>query len=287
MRTAFFILLTAALPGLSHVIAQTYSPVGARSAALANASVTLTDLWSVNNNQSALAGISQVTAGLSYENRFLVQELGLKTFALAIPTKTGTFGLLYNSFGYSAYNQMKAGLAFGKKFGKIFSAGIQLDYLRTHIAESYGNQDAFTFEAGILTSLTKQFTIAAHVFNPIHVQIQPETNDRVPVVFKLGMAYKVAEALLFTIETEKNSDFKPLMRGGIEYAIIEKAAVRIGYSTLPSTSGSDGFSIASALSFGFGLNLRNFLLDLSSSYHQALGWSPAVSMVYNFRKAEK
>lgn len=287
MRTAFIIVLSAALLSLSHVCAQTYTPVGARSAAMGNASAALSDLWSVNNNQSGLAGLSQIAAGLAYENRFLVKELGLKSFALAIPTNTGTFGLSFNSFGFADYSEMKTGLAFGKKFGKVFSAGLQLDYLRTHIAESYGNSDAFTFEVGVRTELTRQFTIAAHVFNPIHVQIQNETNDRVPVIFKLGMAYEVAEGLLLAVETEKNSDFKPLLRGGMEYAIIEKAAVRIGYSTLPSTSGSDGFSIASALSFGFGLNLKNFLLDLSSSYHQTLGWSPTISMVYNFRKIEK
>ena len=258
-------------------------PIGGRSAGIANASVCLNDFWSVHNNQAGLAGITGPTAGLYYENRFLVKELSLKAAAFVMPTKSGTFGISYNSFGYVSYNEMKAGLAYGKRFGKIFSAGLQLDYLRIHIAENYGNQDAFTFELGIQTELTKQFTLGAHIYNPIRVKIQSETNDRIPAVFKLGLTYEISDKLILALETEKDSDFKPLIRGGIEYKIIELASARIGYSTLPSTSGSENFSIASVYSFGFGLNIRKFVLDLSSSWHQTLGWSPMVSFIYNFK----
>ena len=275
----FLILLTAG----NLWCANTNQPIGGRSAGLGNASVTLNDFWSVHNNQAGLAGINMAAVGLYYENRFLVQELSLKAAVFVLPTKSGTFGINFNSFGYVNYNEMKVGLAYGKKFGKIFSAGVQLDYLRTHIAEDYGNKDAFTFEIGIRTELTKQLTIAAHVFNPIRVKIQNETDDRVPAILKLGISYSLSDKLLLALETEKDSDFKPLIRGGFEYKIVDMATVRIGYSTLPSTSGSDDFSIASVYSFGFGLNLRKFVIDLSSSWHQTLGWSPMVSFIYNFK----
>jgi len=275
----FLILLTAG----NLWCANTNQPIGGRSAGMGNASVTLNDFWSVHNNQAGLAGINVAAVGLYYENRFLVQELSLKAAAFVLPTKSGTFGINFNSFGYVNYNEMKVGLAYGKKFGNIFSAGVQLDYLRTHIAEDYGNKDAFTFEIGIRTELTKQLTIAAHVFNPIRVKIQSETDDRVPAILKLGISYSLSDKLLLSLETEKDSDFKPLIRGGFEYKIVDMATVRIGYSTLPSTSGSDNFSIASAYSFGFGLKLRKFVIDLSSSWHQTLGWSPMVSFIYNFK----
>jgi hypothetical protein len=283
MRPTIFIYISAILLSIRVISANYNNPLGSRSAGMGNTTVVLSDLWSVNNNQAGLAVFNHTAAGVYYENRFLVKELSLKSFCFAIPTHSGNFGVSFNSFGYSGYNQLKAGLAYGRKFSKVFSAGVQLDYLRTHIAENYGNQDAFTFEVGIRTELTKQVTLAAHVFNPIRVKIQSETNDRVPAVFKLAIAYQVSEKLLVAVETEKNSDFKPLIRGGMEYRIIDKAALRIGYSTLPSTSGSDNFSIASVFSFGFGLNIRKLILDLSSSYHQTLGWSPTVSFIYIFK----
>jgi hypothetical protein len=85
------------------------------------------------------------------------------------------------------------------------------------------------------------------------------------------------------LETEKDLVYKPLIRGGIEYKIVEQAIVRIGYSTLPSTSGSQNFSISSLYAFGFGLNLKKFQIDFSSTIHQILGWSPQISIQYKFK----
>jgi hypothetical protein len=287
IKRTVWLLLSVVFSIIQLWSANSNQPIGGRSAGLANTSVTLTDFWSVHNNQAGLGSIIHPAAGVYYENRFLVQEMSLKAVALLLPTKSGTFGINYNSFGFTSYNEMKAGLAYGKKFGKHFSAGVQLDYLRKHIAENYGNQDAFTFEVGIQAQLTEQFSLGAHVFNPIGVKIQSETNDRVPSVFKLGILYSISEKLLIAVETEKNSEFKPLIRGGIEYNITDRTAARIGYSTMPSTSGSDSFSIASVYSFGFGLNLKRIVLDLSSSWHQTLGWSPMVSVIFNFGKIDK
>jgi len=283
IKQAICIFLSVLLSPVILCSSNSNHPIGGRSAGLGNASSALTDFWSVHNNQAGLGSLNTPAAGLYYENRFLANELSLKAAAFVLPTKSGNFGISFNSFGYVNYNEMKAGLAYGRKFSKVFSAGVQLDYLRTHIAENYGNKDAFTFEIGVQTELTKQLTLAAHVFNPIRVKIQSETDDRVPAVFKLGIAYELSEKLLITLETEKDSDFKPLIRGGMEYQVVEMATVRMGYSTLPSTSGSESFSIASVYSFGFGLNINKFVLDLSSSWHQTLGWLPMLSFIYNFK----
>lgn len=282
-----FILLSLLTSPVYLFPAGSNHPIGGRSAGVGSASSPLSDLWSVHNNQAGLGNLVRPAAGIYYENRFLVRELTLKAVAFVLPTRSGTFGVSFNSFGYTNYNEIKAGLAYGKKLGKVVSAGVQLDYLRTHIAENYGNKDAFTFEAGIQAELTKQLTMGIHLFNPIRVKIEKETDDRVPAVFKLGMAYKVSDKLIVAVETEKDSEFKPLFRGGIEYQVAEMASARIGYSTLPSTSGSDSFSIASVYSFGFGLNIGKFVIDLSSAWHQTLGWSPMVSLTYNFVNNKK
>jgi len=259
------------------------SPIGSRSAALGNASVTLNDFWSVHNNQAGLGSFENIAVGFYYENRYFVKELSLKSGAFILPTKSGVFGLSYNHFGYSMYNESKVGLAYGRSFGKHFSAGVQLDYLHTKIAEDYGSKNTFTFELGVLSNLTENFTIACHVFNPIGVKLNKDADEKIPVIIKLGASYNISDKLLIALETEKDLEYKPLIRGGIEYQIIEQAIVRIGYSTLPSTSGSDSFSIASVYTFGFGLSLKKFVVDISCSVHQVLGWSPQVSMIYKFK----
>ena len=257
--------------------------IGGRSAALANSSVTLNDFWSVHNNQAGLAYFDHIAVGFYYENRFMVKELGLRAGAFILPTKSGVFGLNYNYFGYTKYNEQKIGLAYARAFGDRFSVGLQLDYLTTRIAEDYGSKNTFTFELGIRTKLSENFVIAVHVYNPIGVKIENEYNEKIPTIFKLGLSYQLSDKLLLALETEKDLIYKPLLRAGIEYKIVEQAIVRMGYSTLPSTTGSQNFSISSLYAFGFGLNLKKLVIDFSSTVHQTLGWSPQISIIYNFK----
>lgn len=93
---------------------------------MGNASVAISDLWSAFNNQAGLAWLETSHAGVYYENRFLMKELGYKEL-VAYPLKSGTIGLSFNHFGYSAYNESKIGLAFAKAFGKYLAFGLQLD----------------------------------------------------------------------------------------------------------------------------------------------------------------
>ena len=271
---------------ISHTLlfaANENTPIGGRSAAMANSSVTLNDFWSVHNNQAGMAAYNNIAVGLYYENRFMLKELSLRAGAFVLPTKSGVFGLTYNYFGYTSYNEQKIGLAYARAFGEYFSMGLQLDYLSTRIAEEYGSSNNFTFELGIRSKISEGFVLAAHVFNPIGVKIEDEYNERVPTIFKLGLSYELSDNLLFTLETEKDLNYKPLIRGGLEYKIVEQAIVRIGYSTLPATTGSQNFSISSLYAFGFGLNLKKLQIEFSSTIHQTLGWSPQISIQYKFK----
>ena len=215
------------------------SPTGGRSAGMGNASVALRDFWSVQNNQAGLADFKNLAVGFAYENKFLVNKLGLKTGAFIVPFNYGTLGLSFQYFGYSAFSRSKVGLAYARKFGENFSAALQLDYLSTRIGEDYGSKQSLTFEVGILANLTPELTIGAHVFNPMNTKLENEFNERIPAVYKLGMAYSITDELLIAVESEKNMDYKPLVRGGAEYMLAKQAWVRLGYSSIPSKTGSD------------------------------------------------
>ncbi len=262
-------------------------PTGGRSVGLGNASVTFSDFWSIQNNQAGLAGLNKIAAGFSYENNFLIKELGLKSGAFILPAKFGSFGLCYQHFGYSAYSRSKIGLAYARKLSDKISVGLQLDYLTTKIGEEYGSKNNLTFELGILTYLTPELVLGAHVFNPINAKLEDEYNERIPAIYKLGLSYSITDELLIAIETEKNMDYKPSLRGGLEYMVVDRASVRIGYSSVPAKTGSEKFSISTELTFGFGLDLHRFKLDFAASWHQTLGWSPAVSFIFNFNKIDQ
>ena len=116
------------------------APAGARSSAMGNASATQQDVWASFHNQAGLAFLKETVIGVSHEQRFMLNELSLNGAAFALPTKkNGTFALSVSYFGYKLYNEQKAGLAYAKSFGDKFSAGVQIDYLGTSIAEGYGS----------------------------------------------------------------------------------------------------------------------------------------------------
>lgn len=241
---------------------------------MGNAAVTLDDLWAVSHNQAGLALLEHPAAGIYFENRFLVSELSVKGFAFALPVKnSGVFAVHGTQFGYSKYNEKKAGLAYARKLGNKFSMGLQLDYLSTTIAGDYGTRGTMVVEGGILAEPLENLRLGVHVFNPTRARLAEYADERIPVLFRVGAGYRFSAKVLFTSEVEKDIDYSAAFRAGLEYHPVEQIYLRGGIATNPVQS-----------SFGFGLKMKNFRLDAATSFHQVLGFSPQFGIAYDFHK---
>lgn len=245
-------------------------PVGARSQALGHASVNLQDIWSAHHNQAGLAGLTEIGGGIYYESRFTMKELSLKGGVFALPTKFGTFGVSVTSFGYKLYSESKFGLAYGMKLGENIRMGVQLNYHRTQIAEGYGNASHFTGEVGLQADVTDALSVGAHIYNPTLTEQAEYNNEKIPTTIRLGAQYQFNENFFIAVEGVQNIYDRPAMRVGLEYHLIKELYLRGGISTSPTMA-----------NFGFGVNLKRFFIDVSSSYHATLGFSPQVSLSYN------
>ena len=250
--------------------------MGARSAAMGGYNVTLSDVWSANNNQAGLGFVEDLSGGIYYENRFLLSETSLKAGAFVLPVKTGAFGLSVSSFGYELYNETKAGLSYGQRFGDKFSVGVQLNYLNTKLSQDYGSKTSVTGAIGAIAKLSEELTLGIHVYNPTRAKLAEYNNERLPTIMKLGLDYRFSEKVLFAVSTEKDVDFDARVNAGIEYHITEIFYLRGGISTNPTQ-----------YAFGAGMQLKDFKVDLSSSFHQTLGMTPAISIIYSKRKSAK
>lgn len=252
-----------------------YSSIGGRSAGMGFCSVALSDPWSVFNNQAGMTWVNKITAEIYFENRFLLKELGLKAIGIELPVKSGTFGLSFQEFGFNLYNEMKTGLAFSKKFGKVFSAGVQLDYIRIHLGEDLGTKHLFTFEIGLEYHINHNLSFGVHFYNPISVKLVSYQNERIPSVINVGFSWKFSEGFITTVEAEKDIQLKPVFKAGLEYHFVKPVYVRIGLVTNPTM-----------FTFGFGVEYGQVRFDFSSSYHLVLGYSPQVSLIYAFKMKE-
>lgn len=246
---------------------------GARSVGMGGANVTFTDVSSALTNQAGLAGLTEFSAMVAAEQRFLLAEIRSFSAAAAYPTRSGTFGVTLNYFGFEGYNEQRIGLAYGRKlFDQLYFGG-QVLALTTRIPE-YGNQTNLTFEAGLISPLSEQLMIGVHVFSPVRVRLLED--EYLPTILKIGMMYLPSPKLRISGAVEKDIVHPVSIKAGIEYLPAEALAFRIGLATEPVQ-----------LSFGAGFTLSNGLsLDIASAYHQTLGFTPSAGVIYQ-RPAKK
>jgi hypothetical protein len=244
---------------------------GARSLGLGSCSVTLSDPYSILNNQAAMAFQKEISFSIYAEQRYVQKELGYYAGGFTLPTKSGTFGLAINYNGFDLFNEKKIGLAYARKFSDKVSGGIQLDYLSTSISE-YGTSSAFTAELGLLIKFSDQLSAGAHVFNPYPIK-SGFGDEKIPTLFQFGLSYEAGKKILLMTEAEKDIDNTARFKAGLEYKIVDALHLRGGIATNPSQ-----------YSLGVGINVQQLKIDLAASYHQVLGVTPAISLNYLFGK---
>lgn len=245
--------------------------IGARSLGMAGCGTALTgDLWNAHNNQAGLAFVKNFQAGAFYESRFLVNDLGMKAVAAAMPTKFGVFGMEVTSLGLGKlYSENKVGVAYARTFGPKFSASVQLNYFNTHIGENYGSSSTASGEFGLIAIPVKNLAIGFHMYNPTRSKLKGGLDERLPTVMRLGTVYSFSDRVLISVEAEKDVDYKPVVRGGLEYRPVPNFYLRAGAASNPNL-----------MAFGFGIVMKKLRLDIASTFHSQLGFSPSVGLQY-------
>lgn len=260
-----------ALCGILPVIAQNGAPplAGAKSAAMGGAGVALTDIHAAFSNQAGLAFLPETSVLAAAERRFLLEDLQTFSLAAAYPAgRSGTFGVTLHYFGFEVYNEKRIGLIYARSLIEDrLAIGAQFLFLNTQIQE-YGSKGNVTFELGLTSKVNSQVSIGVHVFSPARVELVNQ--EFLPTVFNIGVGYMPSEKVTFLLEAEKDIDYPIRARAGLEYFVVKQLAIRIGAATNPTL-----------LSFGVGLQLESGLgIDLSTYYHQWLGFTPGFSLRY-------
>lgn len=269
-----YILLLIFFSAIGSSFGQGWTPMGARSMAMANASSTLNDVWGYHHNPGALADIQQFTAGVSYENRFLLKELQSQGFAVAIPMKVGVISVGGQLYGYEKYRSYKAGLGYSMKLSDKFFAGVQLNYLGLRLPENYGSANSMTGEVGLYAKVTDNWKIGASVFNIGRAKLSDFADDRFTTMMRLGTSYSFSNKVLIAIDFEKNLDYDVRIKTGVEYEVIKNFRLRGGFATAPIE-----------LSAGIGYEWNQLQLSVGSSFHQILGWSPNFALIFKSEKS--
>ncbi|MCO6496052.1 MAG: hypothetical protein J5I50_00165 [Chitinophagaceae bacterium] len=233
------------------------------------------DVFSFTNNTAALAFSKTFSAGAMAETRYMLKETNYYSGVAAIPTELGNFGVEAGYFGYKNFNEYQIGLAYARSLGNNFSVGARFNYYSYRVP-SYQQGSTITFQVGAIAKVSDQLTAGIEVYNPVGGYISKSEDEKLASNYRLGIGYEPTENVIVsaTVEKEENQDIN--ITAGVFYQFDNRFFARAGVQTLSKTP----FGAA-------GIAFNDLRLDLSVSYHQQLGFSPGIMVIYQPSKSRK
>ena len=231
------------------------------------------DVFSFTSNPAALAQLKNSSFAFYGERRFLLKELNNYTAVIGLPVHSGNFGMEARYAGFSDYNEMQLGIAYGRTLGTKVDIGVQFNYQGIRI-NGYGTASAISVEAGAVLHLTDRLHTGFHINNPVGGKFGKGQQEKIASVYTFGLGYDASEKFFFSAEIEKEEGSLVTVNAGFQYKFIAQLLVRAGMSSATTTAW-----------IGAGLILKSFRIDLTTRYHPVLGITPGLLLLFNLPQA--
>lgn len=270
LLSALLILTKNLLPAqsLRYSLAQPYISLSAYSS-------RQIDPLSFTGNQAALARVRSAGIGVFGERRFMQSETSVYSLGVSLPTRLGNVAIQVNYAGFKNFNENKIGLAYARKLGKLLDVGVQFNYYGYRIP-AYGNASTINFEIGTMLHLTERLNAGMHVYNPVGGKLGKGSDEKLAAAYKFGLGYDASDKFFISSEIIKEEGKAVNIIAGLQYQFAKQFFLKAGFIS-ESTTGYAGAGIA----------WKNLRLDITSSYHPQLGFSPGLLLVMNFKQKEE
>lgn len=243
---------------------------GARIVAMANAGVALQDVWSLTENQAGIAELKGPIVSAGYEQRFFDKDLNSQSLVFVLPIAKSVFGATFQKYGISSFNEQKVGLTYAKHYGTNLNLAVNLNFHHLNIS-SYGSANTFSTEVGMQYKLSKTLLLGAHIANPNRSNYNKDVNVSIPVSMQLGFAYLISDEVLLVNTFIKTLGYATDFKVGGEYKVIRWLSLRGGVSMNPFKQFA-----------GVGFNYQHISVDIATTSHTILGYTPQLAMSYAF-----
>jgi hypothetical protein len=247
------------------------NPISAGYLGLGAYSIDHVDAFSMTSNQASLAQIKEFSFGAYGEKRFLLDATNMYTAIVVMPTKKGNFGLQADYFGFKNFNESQLGIAYARSLGSKLDLGIKFNYYGFRIP-AYGSASTIDFEIGAIAHLSDKVNAGIHIYNPIGGTFTKGDNEKLISIYKFGLGYEASKSFFVSGEIIKEEEQPVNVNVGFQYNFMKRFFVRAGTATASNNYYA-----------GAGISWKNLRLDVTSSYHSPLGFSPGLLLIVNLK----
>ncbi|OQX95755.1 hypothetical protein B6I21_03760 [candidate division KSB1 bacterium 4572_119] len=220
-------------------------------------------------NCAGLAQLNSTALSFNYVRPFGMKELAHFSFNTAIPTSWGHFAAGVSSFGNELYQEQTTVFGFSESISEKFFYGINFHYMKLQI-KGYGSDYCYGIDVGFLVKLNPRLNWGFFTTNINRASIG-KSDDLLPQSFSTGINIVPLERINLNVDLYKELPFPLELRAGIEYKLLDKIAVRGGFSTEPAQ-----------FCGGFGFFFRKIQCDYAVNTHMDLGLTHQFSIQLNF-----
>jgi hypothetical protein len=266
-------LITIAIVILVNGACRGQTSVDARSRAIGGIRTLPMDSWATCHNPAGLSTSMGLQIGLAGLNRYLLKELKDISFSLRFNVKDNGLGIAGKVSGFRSLLRQTYFLSYGRNFNEKLMAGIGLIYGNLSISNYGFSYHTATFKLGTSYLLAKNLQFSFYAINPFGISITNHKDLQIPSTYIAGLTYHISKNMFLSTELESNTEFDFILKGGMEYYLLQTFYLRFGALSHPLR-----------ITSGAGIHYSNFLMDISAEYHSYLGFSPGISIIYNSKK---
>ena len=245
---------------------------GARSTALGGTSAALPNDAAGQGNPAAWAQADGRIVALHGAQLYGLPELRFVAARLVAPLRKNAVAGGVSAFGFDLYRHVTAEAGFARRIGfgsrRDAYAGLRVEWNQAYIA-GYGQPGALSLTSGILFPITPFISMGAVAYRLAAVAgpLRSDLSRRLAA----GVSWNPSPALTLAADAAKEVRSPLSLSAGVEIRMIEALALRGGFASGPRrTSG------------GFGLRFSSIRTDFAVQKHDALGWTPSMSLRYSW-----
>ena len=250
-------------------------PLSVNYTSLGAYSKNFSDIFSATVNQASLANLKTNAFAVYGEKRFMLNDLNLFSGIVGTTTSSGTFGFQADYAGGALFNESVLGMIYARKVTQEIEVGAKFNYNAIKVA-GYGSLSAINFETGAIFHLTEKLSSGVHLYNPGGTRIGKSGLEKLGSIYRFGLGYEASEKLFIGTEIVKHEGLPIGATVGLQYNLHHRVFIRSGLSTANNCSYA---CIGIKTDFG--------RIDLNTSYHNQLGFTPAILLLIDCKKPEK